>query len=111
LLVVSFGSERKAQPEGGAPNLFLVALFEEEVNQLCRRDFHFDQEFVHFAGEVFEQPYSRDRHGESDHRGDERFRDTAGDGRDAMGFSILCGKKFHFMSCVDTNTNMIDFLI
>jgi hypothetical protein len=58
LFVVSFGSEREAPPEGGTPNLFLVALFEEEVNQLCRRDFHFDHEFVHFAGEVFEQPYS-----------------------------------------------------
>jgi hypothetical protein len=62
--------------------LFLAALFKEEVNQLSRRVVHFNHEFVHFAGEVFEQPYRRDRHGKSDRSGNERFRDNAGYRRD-----------------------------
>jgi hypothetical protein len=28
-----------------------------------------------------------------------------------LGVFILCAKKIHFMGCVDTNTNMIDFII
>src|SRR5262245_49380846 len=62
--------------------LFLTALFEEEVNQLGRRVVHFNYEVVHLAGEVVEQPDCGHRHGETDRRGDERFRDTAGHRRD-----------------------------
>src|SRR4029079_11527302 len=60
---------------------------DEVVDQLLRRVGHLDREVLDLGGEVVVEPHRGDRDHESERRGDQRLRDTAGDTGQAARFA------------------------
>ena len=65
--------------------LALVALLDEVVDQFARGVVHLDVERFDTPGEVVEGHNGRDGHEQAERRGDQGFRNTAGDRADARG--------------------------
>ena len=90
---------RPVNPNPGLPGSLLpavrlpanVALLDEVIDQLAGGVVHLDVEGLHAIGEVVEEPHRRDGHKEAERRGDQGFRNTAGDSADTGG---LLGSDF-----------------
>src|SRR6266700_3537155 len=66
-----------------------AAAQDEVVDELHRGVVHLDVKGFHFVGEIVVSPDGRDGHEETKGGGDERFSDTAGDGRQTSCFVLL----------------------
>src|SRR5258708_2012163 len=62
---------------------------DEVIDELHGGVVHLDVEGFHFIGEVVVSPDGGNGHEQTEGRGDERFSDTAGDGRQTGGFVLL----------------------
>src|SRR5215472_17871037 len=65
------------------------AVLNKVINQLRRRIVHFHDEAIDFAREIVEQPHRGHGHQQSQRGSEQRFGNTAGDGRDTRRFSVL----------------------
>src|SRR5580704_4393580 len=71
------------------PLLLGAATQNEVVDQFHRRVVHFDVEGFDLVGEVVVGPHGRNRDEETERRGHQGFRDTAGNGRQTGRFGLL----------------------
>src|SRR6266487_1020163 len=74
---------------GHGVSLLGAAAQDEVVDELHRGVVHLDVEGFHFVGEIVVGPDGWDGHEETEGGSDERFRDTAGDGRQTSGLVCL----------------------